>query len=93
MVKGLTYWSPQVKDVSPTSTLLYRSCCLVSGFTGIAENYLFLICKLAKNVLRCFRERKSIVMTWLLHWKTLKPDFKMVFTVSRMKKTGTKSEG
>lgn len=68
-------------------------CCLVSGFTGIDEVYLFLICKLAKNVLRCFRERKLIVITWLLHWKTLQPELNMVLSVSRTKNMGTKGKG
>lgn len=54
---------------------------------------LFLICKLAKNVLRCFRERKLIVMTWLLHWKALQPDLNMMLSVSRAKNRGTKGEG
>lgn len=84
-VKDITYWSPQLKDVSLTSTLLYCSCCLLSGFTGIGEDYLFVICKPAKNVLRSFRERKLIVMTWLLRWKTLQPDLIMMLSVSRAK--------
>lgn len=48
MVKNLTYWSPQVKDVSPTSTPLCCSCCLLSGFTGIGPFYLFIFVSLWK---------------------------------------------
>lgn len=54
---------------------------------------LFLICKPAKNVLRCFRERKLTVFAWLLHWKTLQPELNMVLSVRRTKDVGTKGEG
>lgn len=85
-----SHWSPQEKDLPPTSALPYCSCCLLSAFTGTDEDYF--IYKFAKKMCRRV-SGEEVVVIWLLYWKALQPDLNMMLSLSRAKNRRTKAEG